>query len=129
MNLKFYKCPKCNNIIIKLAGDKGKISCCNAEISEVIPNSVDASVEKHVPLALVTLNEGVKIVAVDVGAIPHPMTEEHYISHIIVETNKGFYVRNLKPFDNPSANFAMPQDEHCENVYSICNLHGIWSAK
>ena len=54
------------------------------------------------------------------------MTEEHYISHIIMETNEGYYVRLLKPGVDPKIIFKLNDNEKVENVYAYCNLHGLW---
>ena len=68
-----------------------------------------------------------KTIKVQVGQVLHPMTEEHYISMIILETDKGFQVKNLTPLQSPTATFVLPDDEKLEKVYAYCNLHGIWA--
>lgn len=88
----------------------------------LVPRSTDAAVEKHVPI--VKEKEGT--IEVVVGEVLHPMTEEHYISHIIIETNKGYYVRLLKPNDEPKTIFKLNDNEKVVNVYAYCNLHGLW---
>lgn len=88
----------------------------------LVPRSTDAAVEKHVPV----VKEENRIVHVTVGEIPHPMTEEHYISHIIIETNIGYYVKLLKPGMEPKTTFKLNDNEKVENVYAYCNLHGLW---
>ncbi len=85
------------------------------------PRSTDASLEKHVPVVKENNNK----VIVTVGEILHPMTEEHYISHIIIETDKGYYVRLLKPNDKPEIEFNL-NNEKLVSVYAHCNLHGLW---
>ena len=55
------------------------------------------------------------------------MTEEHYINIIVLETNKGFAVKNLLPGQNPSASFVLSEDEKVVAVYAYCNLHGMWA--
>lgn len=59
-------------------------------MAEMIPNSTDASKEKHIP---VIAQEG-NLVKVTVGASEHTMTEEHYIEWIMLETKEG---RQRKP--------------------------------
>ena len=109
--LVFLKCNVCGNIVVKLV-DKGvSLFCCGQMMQEVNVNSTDAAVEKHVPV----VEQNGNTIFVKVGEVEHPMTAEHYISHIIVLTDKGYYVRELTPGDRPEA------------TYSICNLHGIWS--
>ena len=88
----------------------------------LVPRSADAAVEKHVPV----VKEEDNIVEVTVGETLHPMTEEHYISHIIMETDKGYYVRLLKPGSEPKTLFKLNNNEKVVNVYAYCNLHGLW---
>ena len=85
-------------------------------------NSVDAAVEKHVPLIATEDNK----VIVTVGEVLHPMLEEHYIEFIVIETNKGYQVHYLKPGEEPIATFMLSDNEQLLNAYSYCNLHGLW---
>ena len=68
-NAKFFKCKYCGNVIEKLHVGRGEIDCCGADMQELIPNTVDAGREKHIPV--VEINDG--IVKVRVGSIDHPM--------------------------------------------------------
>lgn len=121
--LVFLKCNVCGNIVVKLV-DKGvSLFCCGQMMQEVNVHSTDAAVEKHVPV----VEQNGNTIFVKVGEVEHPMTAEHYISHIIVLTDKGYYVRELTPGDRPEATYILATDEKLEKVYSICNLHGIWS--
>lgn len=120
--LVIYKCKICGNTVIKLV-DKGvPLMCCGTFMEELVPASSDGAVEKHMPVVSVDGN----VVIVTVGEVPHPMTEEHYISHIIALTDKGYYVKELQPKDQPRANFTLT-DESLVSVYSLCNLHGAWA--
>ena len=85
---------------------------------------VDAAVEKHLPDY--TVKNG--IVSVHVGSVEHPMTPEHYISLIAVQTNRGVQYKNLTPEQSPRADFALCEGETVEAVYAYCNLHGLWEA-
>lgn len=121
--LVFYKCEVCGNVAVKLV-DKGvPMFCCGQKMSEIKPNTVDGAVEKHKPVFSIKGN----VVEVKVGQVPHPMGEEHYISHIILQTTNGFSVKTLQPNDQPQATFALSGSEKVEAVYSYCNLHGLWS--
>ena len=51
------------------------------------------------------------------------MLEEHYIEWVILETNRGYQLVNLKPGDKPEAFFDY---EEGMVVYAYCNLHGLW---
>ena len=84
-------------------------------------NATDAAREKHVPVVTVEGNT----VSVTVGSVEHPMTEEHYITWIYLETEKGGQRKALKPGEAPSATFTLIDDEPV-GVYEYCNLHGLW---
>lgn len=122
MSVVFYQCPHCGNIIVKAVDSGVPVMCCGAPMKEMEPNSSGASAEKHLPVAE---REGAQII-VKVGAITHPMTEEHLISLICLETNKGFRLVSLSPDDDPGCSFALGTDEEALAVYEYCNLHGLW---
>ena len=120
--MKFYKCNHCQNLIEMVDDRKVNPVCCGEKMMELIPGKVDASLDKHVPV--VEVKEGV--VEVMVGSVAHPMTEEHLIEWIVVETDKGVYRKNLKAGEAPMARFMLLDDEKVVNVYAYCNLHGLW---
>lgn len=84
--------------------------------------TADKTTEKHVPVVKI---EGEKVTVV-VGDVLHPMTEEHQILYILVETNKGTYIQKLKSTDEPKATFNISTDERVLRIYEYCNLHGLW---
>ncbi|NIN60835.1 MAG: desulfoferrodoxin FeS4 iron-binding domain-containing protein, partial [Gammaproteobacteria bacterium] len=45
-----YKCELCGNIVGMLHGGPGALSCCNQKMVLMAENTVDAAVEKHVPV-------------------------------------------------------------------------------
>ena len=121
--LVFYKCPTCGNVVVKLVDKRVPVVCCGAPMKELTPNTVDAAEEKHVPVVNINGN----VVNVEIGSVEHPMIEAHYITHIVIETNLGHYVRVLNPNDKPSATYYLAEGETVETVYEYCNLHGLWS--
>ena len=52
------------------------------------------------------------------------MTSEHYIEWIVLETDKGFEIKYLKPNDEPIATFVT--NDKVINTYAYCNLHSLW---
>ena len=50
MEQKFYICKHCGNIIAKVKDSGVPIVCCGEEMTEIIPGTTDAAVEKHVPI-------------------------------------------------------------------------------
>ena len=76
MATKFYKCNHCGNVVVKVVDSKVPVVCCGEKMQELVPNTVDASNEKHVPV--VTRLDDCRI-KVEVGSVAHPMVEEHHI--------------------------------------------------
>ena len=120
--MKFYTCKNCGNIATFLKDAKAAKSCCGQEMTELIPGSVDAATEKHVPVVTRSGN----ILTVNVGSAEHPMLAAHFIQWIAVETNQGSQIKYLKPETAPEAVFALADGEEVVAVYEYCNLHGLW---
>ncbi len=123
MTTKFYKCEMCGNVVVKLVDSKVPLVCCGQKMQELVPNTVDASGEKHVPV--VTRLDG-NMIKVEVGSVAHPMTEEHHIAFIYVETEDGGIKVDLK--DKPEAVIALGTSKPIA-VYEYCNLHGLWKTE
>ena len=123
-NVKFYICPHCGNIV-EMVNDAGvKPFCCGQKMQELVPGSVDASHEKHVPD--VKVSEGA--VEVNVGSVDHPMESVHYIEWVQLDTDKGSYRRFLQAGDAPQVSFRL-SGEVPQTVYAYCNLHGLWKTE
>jgi superoxide reductase len=120
--LETYKCDHCGIIVEVLHGGAGSLVCCNHPMRHLKENTVDASVEKHVPVIEKTSN-GVKVF---VGSTPHPMTEEHYIEWIEIIADGKSYRQSLKPGDAPEAIFPINAEDITARAY--CNLHGLWKS-
>ena len=121
MNTKFYICRHCGNIVEKIHDANVPVVCCGSKMEELVPNTVEASGEKHIPA--VKLGDGV--VEVNVGSVDHPMAPEHFIEWVYVQTEKGGQRKALKPGDAPHVTFALGDDKAVA-VYAYCNLHGLW---
>ncbi len=122
--MKFYLCEHCGNIIA-MVKDKGvPVMCCGQKMTEIIPGTTDASVEKHVPVYEIKDNK----LFVTVGGVEHPMIPEHYIEWIAVETTSGNQRKPLKPGEPPKAVFALCEGDEVLGVYAYCNLHSLWKA-
>ena len=122
--LKFYKCDHCGNVAVKVYDKKVPLMCCGEKMVELTANTTDAATEKHVPVVSI---DGAKVDVV-VGEVEHPMTEEHLITMIVLETKKGFQVAELTADDAPKASFAIAEGDEAVAVYEYCNLHGLWVA-
>ena len=121
---KFYKCAHCGNIVEMIENKGVPIVCCGEPMKEIIANTTEAATEKHIP---VVVTNG-SVVEVTVGSVEHPMTEEHLIQWIVLETNKKTMRQHLSATDAPKATFALTDGEEVVAVYEYCNLHGLWKA-
>lgn len=119
---KFYVCETCGNLVSLIREGGGTLVCCGKEMKELVPNTVDAAVEKHVPVVEVDGNK----VTVTVGSVIHPMTEQHWIEYIYLVTKEGFQRKCLNPGDEPKAVFALNEGDEVIAAYEHCNLHGLW---
>ncbi len=124
MSVKFYRCEKCGNLVGVVKETGVPLMCCGQKMTELVPGTSDGAREKHVP---VVHTEG-NLVEVTVGSAEHPMTPEHSIEWIAVETMKGAQRKTLSPGDPPKASFALTPDDAVVAVYAMCNLHGLWKA-
>ncbi len=111
-------------MVIKINQKGCSPSCCGEPMQELRANETDGAKEKHVPDVKVV--DG--IVKVQVGSVAHPMLEEHYITFIALETDKGIQIKYLNPGEAPAAEFKVADGEKPIAVYEFCNLHGFWKA-
>ena len=88
-------------------------------------NTTDAAQEKHVPVIQVEGN----LVTVKVGSAVHPMTEEHLISWISLQTKQGNQRKALSAGQEPKVEFMICDGEEVVAAYAYCNLHGLWKAE
>ena len=124
MKSKFYICKHCGNLIEKIHDAGVPMICCGEKMHELIPNTVDASGEKHLPVAVV---EGGQV-KVNVGSVDHPMIPEHFIQWVYLQTEQGSQLKRLQPGQDPNVSFQLGEDKAVA-VYAYCNLHGLWMAE
>ena len=122
MEQKFYICEHCGKMVALVKESGVPVMCCGQKMTEIIPGTTDAAVEKHVPVYTVENN----IVHVKVGEVEHPMTPEHFIEWVSIQTNQGNQRKALKPGDQPEICFALCDGDEVEAVYAYCNIHGLW---
>ena len=121
MNAKFYICRHCGNQVGMIKDAGVPLVCCGEKMEELVPNTVEASGEKHLPVVTVDGD----VLRVNVGAVDHPMIPEHFIEWIYVKTERGGRRRSLKPGEAPNLTFRLGDDRPVA-VYAYCNLHGLW---
>ncbi len=101
----------------------GELICCGEPMLLQKENTVDASVEKHLPV----IERSEKEITVIIGEVEHPMTSEHYIQWIELIADGKTYRQNLKPENKPLAKFKLSTESDVV-VRAYCNLHGLWKA-
>lgn len=116
--LRVYQCEKCKKTIV--TKDELKLDGW----VELIAGSTDAAQEKHVPV----VTKKCKTVNVDVGSVSHPMTAEHLIEWVAVETAQGYQIKYLTADGAPACTFTLADGDSLVAVYAYCNLHGLWKA-
>jgi superoxide reductase len=117
---QIYKCSVCGNIVEVLHSGKGEPVCCGQPMELLKENTVDAALEKHVPVVEKT-NTGFKVT---IGSVLHPMVSEHYIEWIEIIVDGISYRKFLNPGDKPEAEFCVEGDNVTAREY--CNIHGLW---
>ncbi|MBW6431586.1 hypothetical protein K0A96_00185 [Patescibacteria group bacterium] len=106
--------------VVKNGG--GTLVCCDKPMEKLVPNTVDAALEKHVPVIEYT-DAGV---LVSVGSEPHPMIDVHSIEWIEISYGARKERKHLKPGDKPEAAFKVESKDASALIY--CNLHGLWAS-
>ena len=110
------KCKNCGEVVKVMGENDFEIECCGEKMATLVPNSVDAAIEKHVPTYEV--KDGKIFVKVN-----HVMEEEHYIEWISIVFEDKECITYLEPGKDAVA--------HCKyvpgsTIYSYCNKHGLW---
>lgn len=119
---KFFVCKHCGNLVEMIRNSGVPMVCCGEKMTELEANTVDASVEKHIPVVNVDGN----IVTAKVGSVEHPMVDAHFIEWLYLQTSKGGQRKDLLPGEKPEAKFAVVEGEEPLAVFAYCNLHGLW---
>ena len=121
MKTKFYICRRCGNLVGMVHDSGVPMICCSEKMEALVPNTVEASGEKHLPVAVMDGN----VLRVHVRSVDHPMLPEHFIEWVYVQTDQGGQRKALKPGDAPEVSFCLGDDKAAA-VYAYCNLHGLW---
>ena len=122
----FYSREGCSTLIEVICADpRASFSCCGEELTELTANTSEGASEKHLPV----VEQNGNTVTVNVGSIAHPMTEEHSIGFICLETEKGLQRVRLKSDGDPKACFALTEGDKPVAAYAYCNLHGFWKTE
>lgn len=113
-------------ILYLVSGKKENLKGCLKEGYGFLDSSTaEGAGEKHIP---VVEKDGRKI-TVKVGSVFHPMTEEHSIGWIFLETRRGGQFIKLDPKGEPVGEFVLPEGDEAVAAYAYCNLHGFWKTE
>ena len=121
--IRFFICEHCGNLIGMIHDAGVPMMCCGQKMTKLEAGVAEASREKHIPVVSVSENT----VNVEIGEIEHPMTKEHSILWVYLQTDKGGQRKCLEIGKAPKVSFALA-DEKPVAVYAYCNLHGLWKA-
>ena len=117
---KIRKCLKCGAMVKVLEDCTCKsdcgIKCCGEKMQELIPNTVDAAKEKHIPIY--EIKDGIVNVTVN-----HVMEDDHYIEWVAIVKDNKERIKYFQPGEIIKT--------HCKytpglSIYSYCNKHGLW---
>ena len=113
------KCLKCG-VLLKIFKDckceDCGIKCCGENMNVLVPNSVDAAIEKHVPTYEVK-DEKIFV------TVNHVMEKEHYIEWISISFGDKECTTYLKPGEPAVVNYKYVPGSI---IYAYCNKHGLW---
>lgn len=140
---RFYHCAACGTVIEMIHDGGCPLSCCGSEMEHLIPNT-DTPNPKHTPLVHIRKKHATpeeccstpdtescctdgscEQYCVSVGAEEHPMTDDHAIRWVYLQTNVGGHRKCLAPGGKPSACFALTEEKPVA-VYAYCDKHGLY---
>lgn len=110
------KCYKCGQVIKVINNTNRNILCCGDEMKVLVPNTFEASFEKHIPTY--EIKDGVIYAKVD-----HVMEDNHYIEWICFVSPDEVSTTYFKPHDIPEAHFKNIKGT---TIYAYCNKHELW---
>ncbi len=110
------QCKKCMTTVKVIKEYGNEIICCKEAMKELIPNTVDAAFEKHIP------NYEIKDEKIIV-TVNHVMEEEHYIEWISMCLDNKESIVYFKPGDIAKAEFNYVPGS---TIYAYCNKHSLW---
>lgn len=124
MKVRFFICNHCGNIIVMVRDCGVPVQCCSEKMQEIVPGTSEGAQEKHIPVYEVNG----ETVNVSVGETEHPMTSEHYIDWVCIETENGIQFKNLYPGMTPHTSFSISKGDKVKSVYAFCNQHNLWKS-
>lgn len=125
MEMNFYVCKKCGNIVGFIDKSSDNMTCCGELLEKIDVNKEGADLEKHVPVYRMEANK----VIVNIGEKEHPMTKEHHIKWVFLKSRLGNQRKELDIYQDPTVTFSVVAGDEVEKVYAFCNIHGLFVSK
>ena len=123
---EFFSCGHCRSVVQVIQGPEGaSYSCCGKPMERLVAGATEGAAEKHLPVVEKNGNQ----VRIQVGSMLHPMTEEHSIGWVYLETRQGGQLSYLEPGMKPQAVFSVAEGDAPVAAYAWCNLHGFWKTE
>ena len=123
--MKFYMCPETKTVIEVIEGQQAPLTCDGKPMEELVPNSTNAAVEKHMPVLSIENGE----LKVCVGEVEHPSIEKHWIPFVAVKAGDLVLRRTIKATEKPEAVFPLGNFKGEVEVYAWCNLQSLLNHK
>lgn len=115
-----------DQVLYLMSGNKDGLDECMKEGYTLMDSTMaEGAGEKHLPV----VEKIGKKITVNVGGMAHPMTEEHYIGWIFLETKQGGQFIQLMADKKPKAEFILADGDEAIAAYAYCNLHGFWKTE
>lgn len=95
------------------------LTCCAQSMQLLTAKTEDQADEYHLPV--ITRRDG--LLYVEVGKKPHPQSEDHQITCIVLVTKQTVRRSDIK--SNRSAATVFTDKDHGD-VYAYCNVHGLY---
>lgn len=118
---EIYRCKICSNIVMIMNEGEGELVCCSQPMEKLEEKVKEEFSEKHLPVIKENENNEKYI---QVGEILHPMTKEHHIEWIEVQTDNERKIKFLDIEQKPE--FMIKSDEKILFAREYCNIHGLW---
>jgi len=117
--LLFYRCPVCHSMVELIDNGGHSLTCCAQSMQLLTAKTEDQADEYHLPV--ITRRDG--LLYVEVGRKPHPQSEDHQVTCIVLVTKQTVRRSDIK--SNRAAATVFTDKDHGD-VYAYCNVHGLF---
>lgn len=121
MEERFFYCETCGNLFFAAIASGITPHCCGDEMTIMTSKEDEMFADKHMPVVEKVSDNTLKV---KVGSQLHPMSKEHNIRFICLETSNCIIIRYLCETDKPEVTICYSGKPKA--VYAYCNVHGLW---